>query len=72
MSESQKIPIGKWYAFNVCIYVNLKLNMHTYIYVFTERFVCNLIDDVPAPPVMGNVDVLYYINDTAMVGQYLL
>eukprot|EP01036_Dinobryon_divergens_P027068 gene27068-35782_t len=31
-----------------------------------ERFVCNLIDDVPAPPVMGNVDVLYYINDTAM------
>lgn len=32
-----------------------------------ERYICNIIDDVPAPPTAGNVDILYYINDTAVV-----
>ena len=27
-----------------------------------ERYICNFIDDVPAPP-WGRLDVIYYIND---------
>ena len=32
-----------------------------------ERYICNLIDDVPAPPTAGNVDIVYYINDAPLV-----